>query len=69
MMEMEHVILSERPEDQYKAVEWAKREHERILQEKSKQIAVELRKEMAPMIKKSREARRVRTDKMISKIQ
>ncbi len=56
----EHVILSERPEDQYKAVEWAKREHERILREKSKQIASELRKQMAPMIKKSREARKLK---------
>ena len=34
----EHVILSERLEDQLKAVEWAKAEQEKLLKEKGEQI-------------------------------
>ena len=34
MME-EHVVLSERPEDQLKAVEWARKQKKKILEKKS----------------------------------
>lgn len=33
-MRKEHVILSERPEDQLKAVEWAREQKKKILDEK-----------------------------------
>lgn len=48
----EHVILSERLEDQLKAVEWAKAEQERLLKEKGEQISEELMKLMTPFILK-----------------
>ena len=35
MME-EHVVLSERPEDQLKAVEWAREQKKKILDDKSR---------------------------------
>ena len=38
MME-EHVVLSERPEDQLKAVEWAREQKKKILDDKSRRIA------------------------------
>lgn len=48
----DHVILSERLEDQLKAVEWAKAEQERILKEKGERISRELMEMMAPFILK-----------------
>lgn len=48
----EHVILSERLEDQLKAVEWAKAEQERLLKEKGERISEELMKIMKPFILK-----------------
>lgn len=48
----EHVILSERLEDQLKAVEWAKAEQERLLKEKGERISEELMKIMTPFILK-----------------
>ena len=38
----EHVILSERLEEQLKAVEWAKAEQKRILKEKGECLSKEL---------------------------
>lgn len=48
----EHVILSERLEDQLKAVEWAKAEQKRLLKEKGERISKELMKVMTPFILK-----------------
>lgn len=47
-----HVILSERLEDQLKAVEWAKAEQERLLKERGKRISEELMEIMTPFILK-----------------
>ena len=53
MME-EHVILSERPEDQLKAVEWAREQKKKILDDKSRRIADALIEKMTPLIMKNR---------------
>lgn len=47
-----HVILSERLEDQIKAVEWAKAEQKRILAEKGERLSKELMEKMTPFILK-----------------
>lgn len=52
MME-EHVILSERPEDQLKAVEWAREQKKKILDDKSRRIADALMEKMTPLIMKN----------------
>ena len=52
MME-EHVILSERLEDQLKAVEWAREQKKKILDDKSRRIADELMEKMTPLIMKN----------------
>ena len=49
----EHVILSERPEDQLKAVEWAREQKKKILDDKSKRIADALMEKMTPLILKN----------------
>lgn len=46
----EHVILSERLDDQLKAVEWAKEEQKRLLKEKGERISKELMETMTPFI-------------------
>ena len=46
----EHVILSERPEDQLKAGEWAREQKKKILDEKSRRIADALMEKMTPLI-------------------
>ena len=46
----EHILLSERYEDQLKAVEWAKAEQARILKEKEERLIKELREKMTPII-------------------
>ena len=46
----ERVILSERLEDQLKAVEWAKEEQKRLLKEKGERISKELMEKMTPFI-------------------
>ena len=48
----EHAILSERLEDQLKAVEWARAEHKRILKEKGERLSKELMDKMTPFILK-----------------
>lgn len=52
-MAEEHVVLSERPEDQLKAVEWAREEKRKILDDKSKRIADALMEKMTPLILKN----------------
>ena len=54
MME-EHVVLSERPEDQLKAVEWAREQKKKILDDKSRRIADALMEKMTPLIMKNTE--------------
>ena len=46
----EHILLSERYEEQLKAVEWAKAEQARILKEKEKRLTKELKEKMTPII-------------------
>lgn len=46
----EYSILSERLEDQLKAVEWAKAEQKRILKEKGERLSKELMEKMTPII-------------------
>ena len=48
----EHIILSERLEDQLKAVEWARAEQKRILKEKGERLSKELMDKMTPFILK-----------------
>lgn len=49
----EHIVLSERPEDQLKAVEWARDQKRKILDNKSRRIADALMEKMTPMIMKN----------------
>ena len=49
----DHVLLSERPEDQLKAVEWAREQKKKILDEKSRRIADAIMEKMTPLIKKT----------------
>ena len=49
----DHVVLSEGPEDQLKAVEWACEQKKKILDDKSKRIADALMKKMTPLILKN----------------
>jgi hypothetical protein len=51
----EHIILSERLEEQLKAVEWAKAEQKRLQKEKGDRISKELMEEMTPLILKRNE--------------
>ena len=46
----EHILLSERYEEQLKAVEWAKAEQARILKEKEERLIKELEEKMTPII-------------------
>lgn len=52
-MTEEHVVLSERPEDQLKAVEWAREQKRKILDDKSRRIADALMEKMTPLILKN----------------
>ena len=49
----EHVVLSERPEDQLKAVEWAREQKKKIIDDKSRHIADALMEKMTPLIMKN----------------
>lgn len=46
----DRVILSERLEDQLKAVEWAKAEQTRLLKEKGERLSKELMQKLTPFI-------------------
>lgn len=52
----EHTILSERLEDQLKAVEWARTEQKRILKEKEERLSKELMEKMTPFIMNQKKA-------------
>ena len=49
----EHGVLSERPEDQLKAVEWAREQKKKITDAKNRRIADALMEKMTPMILKN----------------
>ena len=52
-MTEEHVVLSERPEDQLKAVDWAREQKKKIPDDKSRRIADALMEKMTPLILKN----------------
>jgi hypothetical protein len=54
-MSDEHIILSERLEDQLKAVEWARAEQKRLQKEKGDKISKELMEKMTPVILQRKE--------------
>jgi hypothetical protein len=49
------IILSEKPEDLRKAVEWGREKQQQILSEKGEQIADALMEKMTPLILKGKE--------------
>lgn len=49
-MNEERVILSERPEDLRKAVEWGREQQKKIMNEKSERLADALMEKMTPLI-------------------
>lgn len=49
-MGVERVILSEKPEDLQKAVEWGRQQQKKILNEKSEYLADALMEKMTPII-------------------
>lgn len=49
-MNEEHIILSERPEDLRKAVEWGREQKKMIMNEKSQQLADALMEKLTPLI-------------------
>lgn len=53
MNDEDHVLLSENLEDQLKAVEWAREQKKKILDDKSRRIADELMEKMTPLIMKN----------------
>ena len=52
-MAEEHVVLSERLEDQLKAVEWAREQKKKIRDDKNKHSADKLMEKMTPLILKN----------------
>lgn len=53
IIDEEHVLLSEKLEDQLKAVEWAREQKKKILGDKSRRIADALMEKMTPLIMKN----------------
>jgi hypothetical protein len=53
MNDEDHVLLSEKLEDQLKAVEWAREQKKKILDDKSRRIADALMEKMIPLIMKN----------------
>ena len=49
----DHVLLSDRPEHQLKAVEWSREQKKKIFDEKSRRIADAIMEKMTPLIKKN----------------
>lgn len=45
-----HIILSERPEDLKKAIEWGREQQKQLLNEKSERLSEMLMNKMTPMI-------------------
>ena len=58
-MTEEHVVLSERPEDQLKSLEQSREQKKKILDDKTRRIADALMEKMTPLIlKKSAQKQR-----------
>lgn len=53
MNDEDHVLLSEKLEDQLKAVEWAREQKKKILDDKSRRITDALMEKMTPLIMKN----------------
>lgn len=53
MNDEDHVLLSEKLEDQLKSVEWAREQKKKILDDKSRRIADALMEKMIPLIMKN----------------
>lgn len=53
MNDEDHVLLSEKLEDQLKAVEWAREQKKNITDEKNRRIADALMEKMTPLIMKN----------------
>ena len=53
MNDEDHVLLSEKLEDQLKAVEWAREQKKKNLDDKSRRIADALMEKMTPLIMKN----------------
>lgn len=53
MNDEDHVLLSEKLEDQLKAIEWAHEQKKKILDDKSRRIADALMEKMIPLIMKN----------------
>lgn len=53
MNDEDHVLLSEKLEDQLKSVEWAREQKKKILDDKSRCIADALMEKMTPLIIKN----------------
>ena len=53
MNDEDHVLLSEKLEDQLKSVEWAREQKKKILDDKSRRIADALMEKMTPLIMKN----------------
>lgn len=49
-MSEEHIILSERPEDLKKAVEWGREQQKKLLDDKGERLAEALMEKMTPLI-------------------
>lgn len=53
IVDEDHILLSEKLEDQLKAVKWAREQKKKILDDKSRRIADALMEKMAPLIMKN----------------
>lgn len=53
IIDEEHVLLSEKLEDQLKTVEWAREQKKKIIDEKNRRIADALMEKMTPLIMKN----------------
>ena len=53
IVDEDHILLSEKLEDQLKAVKWAREQKKKIIDDKSRRIADALMEKMTPMIMKN----------------
>ena len=53
IVDEDHILLSEKFEDQLKAVKWAREQKKKILDDKSRRIADTLMEKMTPLIIKN----------------
>ena len=53
IVDEDHILLSEKLEDQLKAVEWAREQKKKILDDKGRRIADALMEKMTPLIIKN----------------